>query len=280
MIERVARGAPSTLFVTFYGDEAPVDADGNVDVLISRADGTTLLTGTATHASTGVYTYVLPAQAALNVLTVEWTGTFNGEATTITSTVEVVGGQYFSIAELRAVDTVLQNKTKYPFERLVAARLAVEAEFEGICGRAFVPRYARERLIGDGSGVLWLANPDPLRPVSLTVDDADWSDQTLGRRDDNLRTLVLDSGTFPYGSKIVIEYEYGMDVVPIRIRNAGLKRAKYALVADQSRIDERATTMNIPDFGNFILATPGIRGSYTGIPEVDVVLQDYQIGSL
>jgi len=49
-------------------------------------------------------------------------------------------------------------------------------------------------------------------------------------------------------------------------------------VSTAARIDERATVMNIPDFGNFQLATPGQRGSYTGIPEVDIVLDSYRLG--
>jgi hypothetical protein len=49
------------------------------------------------------------------------------------------------------------------------------------------------------------------------------------------------------------------------------------LVAGRSRIDERATLMQIPDFGTFNLATPGQRGSWTGIPDVDVVIDQYTL---
>jgi hypothetical protein len=196
--------------------------------------------------------------------------------------VEIVGAEYFSVAELRAFDNVLSNTTRYPTEKLIATRLAVESDFEGICGRAFVPRYARETLTSNGSGTLWLKNPEPYRIITLTVNGEDWSDKTITTSDDNLRVLVLAGrqGVWPRNGQVVIEYEFGPLQPPERVKNAALKLAKYKLVADQSRIDERATMMNIPDFGSFVMATPGMRGSITGIPEVDVVLWDYMLDRL
>lgn len=274
---RIIRGSPATLSASFYDDEQALDA-GNVTVTITRADGTQLTTGPADNVATGQYAFTLPGQDSLNVLTVEWAGD-NASQTTYA---EIVGGTYFSIPELRAFDPVLANTTKYPTSVLRGAREAVEAEFEGICGRAFVPRYYRETLWGDGNHQLWLSKPEPLNILSLLVDGDDWSAKTIQRPDDNLRVIMLPgfADIWPRQRLIVIEYEYGMADVPIRIKQAALKRAKYSLVSNTSRIDERATVMNVPDFGNFVLATPGIRGSYTGIPEVDVVLNDYAIGSL
>lgn len=279
---RIVRGSPATLSATFYADEALTDLDDVPTVTVTRVDGSEIDSVAATRTGVGTYTYALAPQADLSVLTAVWAGALDGNPASVTTYAEVVGAEYFSIAELRAFDSVLSNTTRYPTDKLKAARLAVEAEFEGICGRAFVPRYALETLISDGNGRLWLSNPDPIRVLSCFVnDDDDWSDRTFTRPVDNLRVVGLSNGeSFPRDGRVRIEYEYGMVDVPIRIKHAAMKRAKYSLVADQSRIDERATTMNVPDFGNFVLATPGMRGSYTGIPEVDVVLQDYAIGSL
>lgn len=278
---RIVRGAPATLSAVFYDDDMATDLDEVPTVTVTRADGSQVATGAATQTGEGTYAYALAAQPELATLTAVWSGERDGQDVSVTTYAEVVGTEYFAIAELRLFDNVLSNTTKYPTSKLVQARLAVATEFEGICGRSFVPRYAREVLTGDGSGQVWLRNPDPLRVISCTVDGEDWSDRTLTRPDDNLRTLLLPLGErWPMAGRIVLEYEYGMSEPPTRIKNAAMKRAKYSLVADQSRIDERATTMNIPDFGNFVLATPGMRGSYTGIPEVDVVLQDYALGSL
>lgn len=276
---RIVRGSPATLSATFYVDETGTELDDVPDVTVTRVGGSQVATGTATAAGGGTYTYTLPPQTALAVLSASWTGERDGQAVSVDTFAEVVGSEYFSISELRNSDSVLQNTSKYPTSKLISTRLAVESEFEGICGRSFVPRYAREVLYGSGTGTLWLSYPEPLRMISCAVGDDDWSDKELTAADYNLRILTLPYGTaWPRGSKIVIEYEYGKPEVPVRIKEAALKRAKYSLVSGQSRIDERATVMNIPEFGNFVLATPGVRGSYTGIPEVDVVLDDYVLG--
>lgn len=278
--QRIIRGTPVTLSVTFTGDETPIDPDGNAaTVTVKNLAGVTIASGPATRTGAGIYTFNLAAQSALNVLTIEWAGTFSGASATVTTSAEVVGGTYFTIYELRNYDSVLTNPTRYPYAKLVKARDFVEWKFESTCGRAFVPRYASQEIIGDGTRDLWLANPEPLRLISLTVNGEDWSSKTLKASTENLRILRLGGCEyFPYRSTIEIEYEYGRDVVPVDVREMSMKLAKHVLVAEQSRIDERATTMNIPDFGNFVLATPGMRGSVTGIPEVDVVLMDYQIG--
>ena len=289
--QRILRGSPVTLSVTFTGDETPIDPDGNaVTVTVKNLAGGTIASGSATRTGAGTYTFNLAAQSALNVLTIEWVGTFSGSPATVTTSAEVVGGTYFTLYELRNYDPVLTNTTRYPSAKLAKARELVESKFEKTCGRAFVPRYAREVFAADGSRLYWrhygqpsreifLSNPEPLRPISLTVDGVDWSDKVLTRDSDNLRVLRLPIGDYfsPY-SEVIIEYEYGRDVVPTDVREAALKLSKYLLVADQSRIDERATAMTIPDFGTFAMATPGMRGSFTGIPEVDIVLSDYQIG--
>lgn len=282
-MERVLRGAPATLTAYFYNMETLVDPDDNdVTVTATRADGTDLyLTPqAATRVSAGKYTWTLPAQSFLNLFTVLWEGVIDDEPVSVTTYAEIVGGQYFTLPELRASDTALSNTEKYTTEKLRFARLAVEAEFEGICHRAFVPRYERELITGDGSSYIWLDHPEPLRVISLTVDGEDWSDTQPRRPSDSLRQLYLPNGTWTSGAEVLIEYEYGMWAAPERIKQAALKRAKYRLVADSSRIDERATVMNIPDFGNFVLSTPGMRGAYTGIPEVDVVLDDYVLSGM
>lgn len=275
---RIVRGSPATLSATFYVDEAGTPLDEVPTVTVSHVGGSQVATGAATSAGGGTYTYALPPQTDLAVLSASWSGERDGQTVSVETYAEVVGSEYFSISELRNFDTVLLNTTKYPTSKLVSTRLAVESEFEGICGRAFVPRYAREVLHGNGTMTLWLSNPEPIRVLSCTVDGEDWSDREFNRSDDNLRVLTVSDAR--WRRKVVIEYEYGKLEVPVRIKDAALKRAKYSLVSGLSRIDERATVMNIPEFGNFVLATPGVRGSYTGIPEVDVVLQDYVLGGV
>jgi hypothetical protein len=276
-MQRITRGTPGTLSLAFTVDDVPADMDAPPTVTVTAANGAQIASGAATRTGVGAYTYPLAGQAQLSTLSVAWAGLVSGNAASVTTYAEIVGAEYFSIAELRDTDSVLLNTTKYPNAKLIRARLAVESDFEGFCNRAFVPRYYRETIIGNGSNTLWLSQPEPLRLVSLVVNGEDWSAKTYTRPDDNLHVIQLDSGCWPAAGRIVIEYEYGPEVTPVRVKNAAMKLAKYRLVSDQSRIDERATTMNVPDFGNFVLSTPGFRDALTGIPDVDVVLWDYAL---
>jgi hypothetical protein len=71
-----------------------------------------------------------------------------------------------------------------------------------------------------------------------------------------------------------ISYEHGYSEPPARIRQAALLWAKSVLV--KGPIDDRTTSFS-NDEGTFSLATPGMRGSWTGIPEVDATIQQYSL---
>lgn len=274
-VQRILRNTPATLNVTFYTDESPTDADSSVTVTVKRADGSTLATGSAAHQGTGQYAYNLAGQANLNLLQVDWTGTFSSASGTITTFAEIVGGHFFTVAELRGFDASLADTTKYSTQALRDARLQVEVEFERVCKRAFVPRFGRDTIEGDGSNLTILSHPEPL--VIKTVDGAAATDADY--RTDGLRELYWKAGYFTAGQDYTIEYEYGMTRVPPDIKRAALRRARGVLVQARSRIDERATLMQVPDFGTFNLATPGKNGSNTGIPDIDVVLDAYALGN-
>lgn len=290
-MERVLRNTPATISQTFYNGSSAVEADGVVSVVIKRADGTTLLSTSATNdPAVGVYKVVLPAQTTLNKLTLTWTGTFSGTVVSMESQVEIVGGFYFSIAELRGYDSTFQNLTRFPNDALIDARNEVEAEFEDICGRAFVPRYHKERGVEtDPAGMIFLEKPEPITILSIKVNGTDrtsWatsdylirdtiSPKTLLLRYDALQIASYDPLYYP----VDMEYEYGMTQVPIPIKKKALKRAKQFLLGQNSTIDERALTMNLPDIGSVNLATPGVRGSETGVPDIDVVLKRYTLDS-
>jgi hypothetical protein len=285
-MDRVLRNTAATISVTFYNGSTAVEADGAVTVLAKRADGTTLLSTSATNEATvGVYSVVVPPQSTLNVLTLTWTGTFTGTQISIESTVEIVGGFYFSIAELRNYDKALENVTRFTTDDLVKARAVVETEFEDICDRAFVPRYYRETGIevDQDNGQLWLERPEITAILSIKTDGTDqsgWISSGYFKRD-KYSPSVLHTNNSALGVigaiDVTMEYEYGMGQVPVLIKEKALKRAKQFLLGQNSTIDERATTMLIPDVGSVNLATPGMRGSETGVPDIDVVLNRYKI---
>jgi len=291
-MDRVLRNTAATVSVTFYNGSTAVDADGVVTVVAKKSDGTTLLTTNATNdPALGVYTVVIPAQANLNIITLTWTGSFSGTSVSITSEVEIVGGFYFSIAELRNYDSQFQNLARFPTEDLVKARDEVEAEFEDICHRAFVPRFWSESGIetDPDTGMLWTEKPEVIRFTKFTVAGVDrisWYNNGWLYRDKYSPRGVLATndaiGMFAYDARyypaaIAAEYEYGMKSVPIPIKQKALKRAKMTLMGQNSTIDERALTMTLPDIGTVNLATPGQRGSETGVPDIDIVLRRYTL---
>lgn len=281
-VERILRNTPSTLSVIFYGDASPVDADGAVTVTITKPDGSVLVNNAGTShgpALSGKYSYNLAPQVDLRQLKVNWTGLFSGVSATLTTFVEIVGGFYFTLYEARNSDPVIAgNSVKYTNDMLEEGRLFVETEFERICKRAFVPRGAYETFAGTNSPYLILENPEITRVTSLKVDGVDWTSKVFNY--DLTRTLqIVDGNYFPssiYGeSNISIEYEYGQIAVPADIKRAALKRLRSVVIGSTGRIDERATMMTVPEFGAFSLATPGMRGSFTGLPEVDFTLNNW-----
>jgi hypothetical protein len=289
-LERVLRNTAATVSVTFYNGTTAVEADAAVTVVVKRADGSTLLSTTATNQpAVGVYSVVIPAQANLNYLTLTWTGSFTGTPVSITSEVEIVGGFYFSLGELRSYESAFANTTKYPDSALADARNQVESEFEDICHRAFVPRYWREDSVetDPDDDMLWMEKPEPNVFTVLKQNSVDLLGYyTSGYliRDKNsprgIRVINTALNLFNYNTlyyPISAEYEYGLKQVPIPIKNKALKRAKQNLLGLKSTIDERATTMLLPDIGQVNLATPGERGSETGVPDIDVVLRRYTL---
>jgi hypothetical protein len=289
-VERVLRNTPATVSVTFYNGSTAAEADGAVTVVAKKADGSTLFSTSATNdPAVGVYKVVIPAQSSLNILTLSWTGSFSGTPVTVTTDVEIVGGFYFSIGELRSYESAFLNTAKYPDEKLALAREQVEAEFEDICKRAFVPRYWKEDSVetDPDENMIWLEKAEGTKFLAIrqnNIDRLSWYTSGFFVRDkysprgihvtgDALNLFNYDAFYYPTS----MEYEYGMSSVPIPIKQKALKRAKMNLLGLSSTIDERALTMVLPDIGTVNLATPGQRGAETGVPDIDVVLQRYTL---
>jgi hypothetical protein len=279
---RVERGKTANIDQSFYVDGVLTDASGAVTVDVVRADGSALATGAATtHVSTGVYRYALPAQSALNLLTLTYTGTWSSSVQTETQQVELVGDFYFSIPEARAADSALADATVYPNATIIAARAEVEDEFEQVTNVAWVLRFARERL--DGSWLREMAVDQfyPRTVLSLVVDGHPYNSTELAEiiPEDHgafARTNFATVATSVSPKNVVVEYEYGKDRPPADLKRAALVRLRYNLTAARSAIPDRATSYVADGGGNFQIATPGQRGSITGIPSVDVVLWRYQ----
>lgn len=269
---RVLRNTPTTLAVSVEVDGVGTDPSPDEStVTVTRADGTAVVTDAAAiNQADGVFSYNLAAAEndRLDVLTATWTtplGTF------VTET-EVVGGFLFSVSELTDMLTSSRVTGTYTVDQIIEIRTLAEEALEDACGVAFVPRYTQTTVSGTGGTVMLLApRTTALRAVSVdgvaqTVTDEAF-DATTG--------AVYWPDTWTAGtSNIVVGYEHGYRYPPARVKRAALLLAKSWLIAGP--IDDRTTSLSTED-GTFSLATPGVRGSVFGIPEVDATVQQYSV---
>jgi len=259
-------------------DGEPAAPSGTVTVGVTTADGTTVVAAGTATAGTGSSprTYALAAQTALNLLTVTWTD--SGDSSTATQLVEVVGGYWFTRAQAIERDSELASGSKYPPALITTVRAEVEAEFEDVTGVAWVPRYRRVQLIGSGSVDLVL--PDvmirTLRSVrtyssDLLTYDTFTADDLTGVVAKTWGVLRRPSG-WTRDTVYVVEYEHGANQPPPDLRDAAITRLRHRLNIHRTGIPDRATSMSTESGQSYALATPGLRGFITGIPDVDVVL--------
>lgn len=186
----------------------------------------------------------------------------------------------FTIAEARAFDKLqLASESVYPDAAITAEAVRISEMFTRICGVAFEPTNQVDTLNGNGLDTI-LVDRIPVISVSLaeTRSGITWTELTV----DELADLIVDPsgqiiretlGSWPSGRRNVrITYSHGYATVPADIKRAALKvcvDSTAGLVP--TNMPSRAMSMS-DEFGTFRLATPGIGSSITGIPEVDVVL--------
>lgn len=283
--EQILRGSAATITATFRDQNGdPTEPAGVVTVGVVDAAGVEVVpSGSATTSGgTGVRQRTLTAAqtAQLGLLTATWTDA--GDASTHTTTVEVAGGFYASVGQIRSSDLALADVERYPTARLLAARRTVETEFEAICGVAFVPRYRRVTLTGSGTSSLAL--PDPMlrvvRSARIYSDATTYTtltaDELAEIRPSDAGTAARQSGVWPCGT-VVVEYEHGFDRPPADVLDVFWVRLRDVLNRSNRGVPDRTATFSPETGGTFSLIVPGQRGSVTGIPDVDVVLSRYSM---
>jgi hypothetical protein len=273
---RVLRTAAVAMSHTFYVDETPTSASVGVVVTVKRLDGTTVSTGAGTLGTPGVYTYTVPGQATLDILTVDWVATsIGGAVVTATDYVEVVGGYLFGLAEARAADSTLTSTTTYPTAMLADKRLEVEEECEKICRQAFVPRFYRETVSGTGTdrqGLKWMM----LRRLrAVTVSGVAWSAPDIAAVPPAENGIARRPGgaVWPEGvGNIVVEYEHGWDRPPERISAAAMLHLRYLCNQPRTGMPDRVTAYTT-EAGSFHAAMQD--ECHTGYPDIDAVYSRY-----
>ena len=267
MITILANVGPTALVKRWYEDGVQVDA-GAVTVGIDDAAGNEVVAaGTATSkAGTGTtttYTYQLAIQATLNLLTATWTRTDTGAA--LQDQVEVVGGHLFTVAD--ALGFKDRVGASIPVADIISHRDDITNLFQDVCRRSFVPKYGREVVTFNDSGVAWTGWPDLTLVRSLADrygtawDLATLETTTAGR-------LYLPGMT---PGQATVEYEHGLTRVPAAIKRAALI---YLMnLAAGSDLLDRAI-VHTDETGTYRLQQPDATHA-TGIPEVDTALAQY-----
>lgn len=179
--------------------------------------------------------------------------------------------------------TVAEATTHPSFEPVTAsdARVGevleqVEARIEEATDRAWVPRTATDRLVGDGTGTLFVRRLRPRSLTSVTVDGDDVADLSGWKLLPDGR-LVKPSGTFAEDVIVEVTYEHGADEPPADLRDAAIRAAATRLVHEANpRVGER--TDSIVSEGqtiNFANMPDDKRGRPFGMPDVDAVVMSY-----
>lgn len=173
--------------------------------------------------------------AELDVLTVVATGVVDTLTRRYTQTLEVVGAEWFSITELRA-EQGLEDVGTVPTALLREVRDEFCELADEVCGVAFVPRYHRDQLYGDGSCWLPLSK---LRPRSLRSVTIDGTAQTVGDFDIDDAGRLVANRSFPTPGdstrNVVVIYEHGYDRPYGRLRREALKAVRGEVLARSAR---------------------------------------------
>lgn len=250
---------------------------GPLTVAIYDTPETTALYGpsstgiTETPPSSGLWAVTLTAPDTAGTYSIVWTdGVLY--ARDVLEVVGVVSEHYFTVAEARAFDVALADVTKYPDAAIEAVRATVEEELEVRCGQAFVPRAETEVIDATGGPDILLRWPRPLSVTSATLDGATVTPGDLVLYRDG---RVYSSAGWTRGrGNLTIAYTHGHALIPGAAKRAALTWAKALLI--KGPLDSRTTTFTTED-GNYTLATPGVRGSHTGIPVVDEFIDTYNL---
>lgn len=287
MAEHITTGVASTIGATFYNDEDPATATGDVEVtIVDPWSAVVVDAATATSAGEGRYTHTLDAQTAPTLLTATWSGTFGGSTRTATTRVEVAGGIYPTIGELRTISDI-SNADTYTTDDLKRVRNQFIAKAERHCGYSFVPRFRLDDLTGLGARALPISNRYPRAVSRIDIDDVTMTVAELADvQPEDHGVLLRDngSGVWASGVNILAAYTHGLNEPPDDLNEAAKRWIAYRLTANRSSmIDERATSIQ-GDLGTQRLSTPGGRAGgpggmpiVTGIPDVDQLLDELRM---
>lgn len=272
MIQRVVRNTGATLRHTFYVDGVATAPTGTVTVTVAKADGTTLVSGNATVATTEA-SYVLAPQTTLNNLTVTWAGTVSAVARTEVDYVEIVGARYLTDQELTSLRDIAGQAHKFTFDDLREKLTEFEDIAEEYCGVAFVRRYARDLLDGSGVSRVYVSRRPARSLLSVHVAGSSYSTSLFTLYTHGVLDYLTGSFTSPTvsGLNIAVGYEHGLDRPPPKIVHAAKQWIRSTLFADRSGVGRDVLSITDTQTGGSTrYSTPDWdAGRPTGFLEVD-----------
>lgn len=261
---------------TFVGadGETPADCATDPTCAVTSAAGRTLTAATVTNTTEdGVYTAAVTTThtAQLDRLTFTWTGAAGSLDQMYTQELEVAGGWYVTIPEVRAVRE-LSNTSSYSVAAVRAARDRFERIAEHHCGQAFVPRFHTETLRGDGTANLLLKYPNLIDVLSVTI-DGDAQSAADFELDEALGLVYADGSSFASSTNrnVTVCYSHGLSSCPEDVKEACLIYLRSKLTHVVAGLPSASMTEAIDGGRQITYASQGTNAP-TGIPEVDEVL--------
>jgi hypothetical protein len=270
---RISQTGPTIVSYVFDSDDDETPTPDSVNLSILDSAGIEIAGPfTATLVDVEARYSVDARSMPLGPVQLEWTGVFGGAERIDIVPGEIVGAHFFTIKDARNADKQLSDVTRFPASKIRQYRDAVADEFERISGRSFVPRVRRVQLTTTGHDAAWLGVLDAraLRAVTVNGTAGVVADYAL---DEN--GVLTGLSALSEGSTVVAEVEYGFTVPPGDIRDNAITRLRSLIAAEKTGVPDRATQYEPTDGGVFRLATPGMGGFETGIPDVDACLSRY-----
>ncbi len=246
MTQQVVVNAGALLTQTFSMGESRTDADGAVTVTVVASDGTEEASAAATRSALGTYTYPLEAHAEVDLLTVTWSGVFSGITQTIAGQVEIVGGHYFALSDLRAMPG-LSDPSRFPTAKLAEKRTEAQDDIEREVGVAFVERFAERQIAGVLSTSVRL-RPFIRRILSGSLGGVAFTEEQIEAMTiSELGTIEWTTGWFT-ASPLVIRYVHAYRTSPpSEIRDMAMEIARHRLLGWRSFLPNE--TVDVDELG-------------------------------
>lgn len=261
--QRIVAGTAATLSWQAVDQDGEPSDPGTTTVEVTRSDGSSVIAaGTAATAVGALRTIAIDPQD-VDELTAVWTGTTAVETTFIA----VVGGVYFTSAELRDEQPSVVSTVEYPLARVLKMRQVIEVVFEQSTGVYFVPRFQQ---IAPSNGFCRQRGVREVRWVRLTngtfvtTNLDSYVERTAGG------VIVLSTAVDLVGLVA------GFARTPEDIWRVAMLAVRHLLTSNSLNMDYRVMAVSNPDGSMSQYATPGLSLWVTGIPEVDEALKRYR----